>query len=234
MRVLALDTCLAACSVAVLDGDRIAAAACEVMERGHQERLAPLVRDTMARAALAFSDLDRIAVTLGPGSFTGLRVGLAFAKGLGLALGRPVIGLGCLEVLAGPFSAAPGRTLALLPAREGAACHQQFEAGRPLGPPAAGLLAGLEGLDGVTRIVGAVELAADPAARKPFDPKRGVGPYLVRRAQEHGLILRAMAGDVVAFSPPLIIDEAGIDELLDKFGRALADTEAWVASTRAG
>jgi len=159
VRVLALDTCLAACSVAVLDGDRIAAAACEVMERGHQERLAPLVRDTMAHAALAFSDLDRIAVTLGPGSFTGLRVGLAFAKGLGLALGRPVIGLGCLEVLAGPFSAASGRTLALLPAREGAACHQQFEAGRPLGPPAAGLLAGLEGLDGVTRIVGAVELA---------------------------------------------------------------------------
>jgi len=136
VRVLALDTCLAACSVAVLDGDRIAAAACEVMERGHQERLAPLVRDTMARAALAFSDLDRIAVTLGPGSFTGLRVGLAFAKGLGLALGRPVVGLGCLEVL-----------------------HQQFEAGRPLGPPAAGRLAGLEDLDGVTRIVGAVELA---------------------------------------------------------------------------
>lgn len=159
MRVLALDTCLAACSVAVLDGSRIAASACEVMDRGHQERLAPLVRDTMARAALAFSDLDRIAVTLGPGSFTGLRVGLAFAKGLGLALGRPVIGLGCLEVLAGPFSTAPGRTLALLPAREGAACHQQFEAGRALGPPAAGLLAGLEGLDAVTRIVGAAELA---------------------------------------------------------------------------
>lgn len=159
MRVLALDTCLAACSVAVLDGDRIAADACEVMERGHQERLAPLVRDTMARAALAFSDLDRIAVTLGPGSFTGLRVGLAFAKGLGLALGRPVVGLGCLEVLAGPFSAAPGRTLALLPAREGAACHQQFEAGRPLGPPVAGRLDGLEDLDAVARIVGAVELA---------------------------------------------------------------------------
>jgi tRNA threonylcarbamoyladenosine biosynthesis protein TsaB len=159
VRVLAIDTCLSACSVAVLDGERTAAWASEPMERGHQERLAPLAREVMARSGLAFTDLDRIAVTLGPGSFTGLRVGLAFAKGLGLALERPVIGLSCLEVLAAPFAAAPGRTLALLPAREGAACHQQFEAGRPLGPPAAGLLAGLEGLDGVTRIVGAVELA---------------------------------------------------------------------------
>jgi len=78
-------------------------------------------------------------------------------------------------------------------------------------------------------LIGAVELAADPAARKPFDPKRAVGPYLVRRAQEHGLILRAMAGDVVAFSPPLIIDEAGIDELLAKFDLALQDTQAWIA-----
>jgi 4-aminobutyrate--pyruvate transaminase len=79
-------------------------------------------------------------------------------------------------------------------------------------------------------LIGAVELAADPARRKPFDPARGVGPYLVRRAQAHGLILRAMAGDIVAFSPPLVITEGEIDELLDKFDRALKDTEAWVAS----
>ena len=79
-------------------------------------------------------------------------------------------------------------------------------------------------------LIGAVELAADPARRKPFDPARGVGPYLVRRAQAHGLILRAMAGDIVAFSPPLVITEAEIDELLAKFDLALKDTEAWVAS----
>ncbi|MGA1317176.1 MAG: aminotransferase [Rubrivivax sp.] len=79
-------------------------------------------------------------------------------------------------------------------------------------------------------LIGAVELAADPARRKPFDPARGVGPYLVRRAQAHGLILRAMAGDIVAFSPPLVITEGEIDELLAKFDLALKDTEAWVAS----
>jgi 4-aminobutyrate--pyruvate transaminase len=79
-------------------------------------------------------------------------------------------------------------------------------------------------------LIGAVELAADPAARKPFDAKRGVGAYLVKRAQAHGLILRAMAGDIVAFSPPLVITEGEIDELLAKFDLALKDTEAWIAS----
>jgi 4-aminobutyrate--pyruvate transaminase len=77
-------------------------------------------------------------------------------------------------------------------------------------------------------LIGAVELAADPSARKPFEPARGAGAYLVRRAQEHGLILRVMAGDIVAFSPPLVIGEAEVDEMLEKFDRALADTERWL------
>ena len=77
-------------------------------------------------------------------------------------------------------------------------------------------------------LIAAVELAEDPAARRPFDPARGVGAYLVRRAQEHGLILRVMAGDIVAFSPPLVIGEAEIDALLERFDRALADTMAWL------
>ena len=79
-------------------------------------------------------------------------------------------------------------------------------------------------------LIGAVELAADPAARKPFDAKRGVCAYLVKRAQAHGLILRATAGDIVAFSPPLVISEGEIDELLARFDLALKDTEAWIAS----
>ena len=78
-------------------------------------------------------------------------------------------------------------------------------------------------------LIGAVELAEDKHARKPFDPKRGVGAYLVRRAQEHGLILRAMGGDIIAFSPPLIITEPQINELLSRFSNALDDTTAWIA-----
>lgn len=78
-------------------------------------------------------------------------------------------------------------------------------------------------------LIAAVELAADPAKRQPFAPEKGVGAYLVKRAQEHGLILRTMAGDIVAFSPPLIISEAEIDELLARFARALQETTDWIA-----
>lgn len=73
-------------------------------------------------------------------------------------------------------------------------------------------------------LIGAVELVRDKTTKQSFDPKAGVAAYLVRRAQHHGVILRNMPGDIVAFSPPLIIDEAEIDEMMACFGKALADT----------
>jgi len=77
-------------------------------------------------------------------------------------------------------------------------------------------------------LIGAVELVRDKATRQSFDPKAAIAAYLVRRAQHHGAILRNMPGDIVAFSPPLIISEAEIDEMLGCFGRALDDTWAMV------
>src|SRR5690606_2616572 len=100
MRILAIDTALGLCSAAVVQADRTLAVLSEPMRQGHQERLAPMVRDVVREAGLAFVDLERIAVTVGPGSFTGLRVGLSFAKGLGLALDRPVVGIESLEAMA--------------------------------------------------------------------------------------------------------------------------------------
>ncbi len=82
-------------------------------------------------------------------------------------------------------------------------------------------------------LIGAIELSADPARRKPFDPGRGVGAYFVSRAQEHGLIVRVLIGDVIAFSPPLIISEAEIDAILTRTSLALADTLAWVRTWQA-
>jgi 4-aminobutyrate---pyruvate transaminase len=73
-------------------------------------------------------------------------------------------------------------------------------------------------------LIGAVELVRDKATKQSFDPKAGVAAHLVRRAQHHGAILRNMPGDIVAFSPPLIISEAEIDEMMACFGRALDDT----------
>ncbi len=102
MKLLAIDTSMAACSVAVCDSghDLPLAKAHVAMERGHAEALAPMVRMVMTEAGLAFSALDRIAVTIGPGTFTGVRIGLAMARGLGLALDIPVIGIDTLSAIA--------------------------------------------------------------------------------------------------------------------------------------
>ncbi len=103
MRLLAIDTALAACSAAVLDTDHgIVAAESLVMERGHAEALMPLVARIMDEARTAFRELDRVVVTTGPGSFTGLRVGIAAARGIALATGKPAVGLSTLSALAAP------------------------------------------------------------------------------------------------------------------------------------
>lgn len=121
MKGLVIDTALGLCTAAVFDGDRITAVRSEAMARGHQERLGGMARDVAAEAG-GFSGVDRIGVTVGPGSFTGLRVGLAFAQGLGTALGVPVVGLSALDALAAstPPVLAPGTTVAaLIDARRG-------------------------------------------------------------------------------------------------------------------
>jgi tRNA threonylcarbamoyladenosine biosynthesis protein TsaB len=132
MIVLAIDTCLFACSVAVVDGGRVLARRVEPMSRGHQERLAPLVQEAMAEAGLSFDRLDRIGVTVGPGSFTGLRVGLAFAKGLASALSIPAVGIGALEALADTES---GDVVAVLDAKRGQVYLQAFSDGAPVSAP---------------------------------------------------------------------------------------------------
>jgi len=105
MRILAIDTALEACSVAVFDtegGSRTRSRSLP-MARGHAEALMPLVATVMSDARTEFDEIDRIAVTVGPGSFTGLRVGVAAARGIGLAAGKPVVGLTTLAAMAVPF-----------------------------------------------------------------------------------------------------------------------------------
>ncbi len=107
MRVLAIDTALAACSAAVFDTDHggILASESLPMVRGHAEALMPLVKRVMDQAGMGFAAIDRIAVTTGPGSFTGLRVGLAAARGIALAADKPAVGLSTLSVYAAPHMA---------------------------------------------------------------------------------------------------------------------------------
>lgn len=107
MRVLAIDTALEACSAAVLDTERAGTVAheSEPMQRGHAEALMPMLARVLAFARLSFQELDRIAVTTGPGSFTGLRVGISAARGIALAAGKPAVGLSTLAAFAAPFIA---------------------------------------------------------------------------------------------------------------------------------
>jgi len=104
MLILAIDTALDACAACVLDTDAGALLAQEsqAMKRGHAEALMPLIGRVMKQAGIAFAALDRIAVTTGPGSFTGLRVGLSAARGIGLAADKPVVGLSTLTAYAAP------------------------------------------------------------------------------------------------------------------------------------
>ncbi len=117
MLILALDTALSAATAVVARDDQVLAVRWREMARGHQEAIALLAQAAMAEAGVSFEILDRIGVVVGPGSFTGLRVGLAFAKGLALAWETPLVGIGALDALAA--SAGDGRAAAAIDAGRG-------------------------------------------------------------------------------------------------------------------
>jgi len=103
MKLLALDTSMQACSAAVLvkeDGTSKVHGLLEHRERGHAERLMPMIDEVLALAGLGVRDLDRLAVTIGPGTFTGVRIGVATARGLALALDLPLVAQNSLRVIA--------------------------------------------------------------------------------------------------------------------------------------
>jgi tRNA threonylcarbamoyladenosine biosynthesis protein TsaB len=138
MRLLAIDTALEACAVGIANDDAPAVIVTETVGRGHAERLFGMLQGAMDEAGLAFADLERIAVTVGPGSFTGLRVGIATARGLALAVECPVIGVGTLSVHAARARDLAGarQVLALLDARRDELYGQAFAAGgSPMSEP---------------------------------------------------------------------------------------------------
>ncbi|MBY0381843.1 MAG: tRNA (adenosine(37)-N6)-threonylcarbamoyltransferase complex dimerization subunit type 1 TsaB [Xanthobacteraceae bacterium] len=110
MLVLAIDTALQSCAAAVLDteSERCLAKKSLLMQRGHAEALMPLIAEMMREAAVDYPQLERIAVTVGPGSFTGLRVGISAARGIGLAANKPVVGVTTLAAYAAPVIGAGG------------------------------------------------------------------------------------------------------------------------------
>jgi tRNA threonylcarbamoyladenosine biosynthesis protein TsaB len=140
MRILAIDTSCGAASVAVVEGGRNAplAVMSRPMTRGHADALPLMVEEVMRGIDGGFGSLARIVVATGPGSFTGIRIGLALARAMGLALAIPVAGVSTLAAFAAPLLSEPrtGIIAAAIDARHGSVYFQLFEAsGRPLGLP---------------------------------------------------------------------------------------------------
>lgn len=180
MHLLALDTALDRCSVALRASDGTVTALSEPMSRGHAERLAPMIAELMAKAGLGFSAINRIAVTTGPGSFTGVRVALSTARGFAMALAVPAVGIGTLAVLAAAARQRhPGRPMeAVLATRDDMVIVQGFSA------------------DGSPRDGVPVLAAADLQARALCDDTVLTGPGAARLAAA-----RATAG-----LPALVVD----------------------------
>lgn len=134
MRILAIDTALGVCAACVQRDGAATPMSSEsiAMERGHAEALLPLIERVMARVDGGFKSLDRVAVTIGPGSFTGIRVGIAAARAIGLAAKIPVIGVTSLTAFAAPLIATGQQQLvgAAIDARHG---HVFFQAVAPGG-----------------------------------------------------------------------------------------------------
>lgn len=133
MSVLAIDTTGPDCAATIADADgrRLAGRRLSI-GRGHAERLAPLVSELLDEAGLAASDLDRIGVAVGPGSFAGTRVGVAFARGLALSARARAYGISNLEVLA---HQGPARVWVVHDARRGEIIAQAWQDGKPVDEP---------------------------------------------------------------------------------------------------
>jgi tRNA threonylcarbamoyladenosine biosynthesis protein TsaB len=133
VRILAIDTALGACAACVVDRDMAEPLAEEslAMERGHAEALLPLVDRVVSSLDGGFGGLGRVAVTVGPGSYTGLRVGIAAARAIGLAAGIPVVGVATLSALLAPLAAGPSDNRLIAAAIDARHGHVYFTAVAP-------------------------------------------------------------------------------------------------------
>ena len=213
MKLLGFDTATKACSAALWAEGAVAACRRVDAAGAHAEALVPMLRAVAAEAGTTLAAMDAFAVTVGPGSFTGIRIGLATARGLALALERPLIGLSTLEVLAAgvPVDERDGPILAALDAGRGRLYAQLFDrALRPLGAPAAVAADALAGRlaepiqSGPLSVVGSgcdAALATLPpamAARRATGPHAPDARVLVRLAAARA---EACGGDAAAVRP---------------------------------
>jgi tRNA threonylcarbamoyl adenosine modification protein YeaZ len=194
--ILAFDTSAAHCAVALYVGGEIVAEHIEPMTKGQAERLFPLCEEVLANAGITWADLDAIGVCVGPGNFTGVRVGVSAARGLALSLGKPSIGISRLEAMG---LGCDGAATVLMDARRKRAYVQSFRDGVPQGDP---VLTPTEDLDTTMSVIMAHD---DPLGEL----------FLDRRAPKlslPGAIIRLTLGKFDTDNPrpaPLYLQDAG-------------------------
>jgi tRNA threonylcarbamoyladenosine biosynthesis protein TsaB len=118
MKILAVDTATRSCSVAIVDDGMSCAELTTVNNQTHTKHLMPMIRTVCDMSGLKIADMDGFAVTIGPGSFTGLRIGISTVKGLAWSLNKPVVGISSLDALAWQCIPAPYPVCTMLDARK--------------------------------------------------------------------------------------------------------------------
>ena len=224
MNVLAFDTCFGALSVAVRwrdgNGDWQLHEAYETRTTGHAERLFPMIAEVLTSSGLGLPAVERIAVTLGPGTFTGVRVGIAAARGFAVAMSKPVAGITSLAAMAHRANALIGQSRACRPlavamdARRGMIYLQVFRDDIP-GAEAPRLATP----EDAARIIGdqpAVIVGSGAAAVAAF-----AGPSAEARLpdlQPHARSLAELAADLTPMSPvsPVYLREPDVKPQADK------------------
>jgi tRNA threonylcarbamoyladenosine biosynthesis protein TsaB len=157
--VLAFDTACDSCSVALWRDGEIAAREFMAMARGQSEALLPMIERVMAAARMEFGELAGLGVTVGPGAFTGLRIGLAAARAIALATGKPAVGVTTLQAIAAAVPARTGALIVAIDAKRDDLYVQSFLGGAPAGDAIACLP------QAVLLPAGEIALAGDGAAR---------------------------------------------------------------------
>lgn len=197
--ILALDTTLGACSVALGEGESgVVGFEYHERARGHAEAIVPMIERMVAKAGRSRTEISGIACTTGPGSFTGVRVGLAAAKGLALGLGVRLAGIPTLEALAASllFDHAPsgirdGRVLAVIDGPRDGFITQAFTIDlvkvrvEPMGE-----IEGLSGDQASSMDFEAIGFTVGPAARRLVDLAGGTGPEAIDRQADARVVCR--------------------------------------------
>lgn len=202
MRILFFDTALARLTVGLAEGERVLASLSEDRARGHADRLVPAVGEVMAEAGASFGGLDAVGCTVGPGTFTGIRAGVAAARAFGLAAGIRQAGVTTLRALAASAPGA-GAVTAAIDARRGEVYLQNFRAGAaPDGGP---LRLALEE-------AGACVPGGEPVLV-------GSGARLVRDAAGRGRVSEGIEAPSAGALARCLAEAAGAEELLPLYLR---------------